>query len=70
MRAGRKDDAIATLKARLRINPDNVDALHTLAQAWWGDEKRLSDIEALLRRATAARAGACRGLDDARIAAA
>ena len=59
LRAGRKDDAIATLKARLRINPDNVDALHTLAQAYWGDEKRQSDIEALLRRVTAARAGAC-----------
>jgi len=52
MRAGRNVDAIATLKARLRINPDNVDALFTLAQAWWGDDKRLSDIEALLRRAT------------------
>jgi tetratricopeptide (TPR) repeat protein len=52
LRVGRKDEAIATLKARLRINPDNVDALHTLAQAWWGDDKHLSDIEALLRRAT------------------
>ncbi len=50
--AGRKDEAIATLKARLRINPDNVDALHTLAQAYWGDDQRLSDIEGLLRRAT------------------
>ena len=52
MRAGRKVEAIATLKACLRINADNVDALHALAQAWWGDDKRLSDIEALLRRAT------------------
>ena len=52
LRAGRKDDAIATLKACLRINPDNVDALHTLAQAYWGDDQRLSDIEALLRRVT------------------
>jgi tetratricopeptide (TPR) repeat protein len=52
LRAGRKDDAVAALKARLRINPDNVDALHTLAQAYWGDDKRLSDIEALLRRVT------------------
>ncbi len=50
--AGRKDDAITTLKARLRIDPDDVDALHTLAQAWWGDEHRVSDIEALLRRVT------------------
>ena len=52
---GRKDDAIATLKARLRINPDNVDAMHTLAQACWGDDQRLSDIEALLRRVTHSR---------------
>ena len=52
LRGGRNSDAIATLKARLRINPDNVDALHTLAQAYWGDDQRLSDIEALLRRVT------------------
>ena len=26
--------------------------MHTLAQAYWGDEQRISDIEALLRRAT------------------
>ena len=25
----------------LRANPDNVDAMHTLAQAYWGDEKRV-----------------------------
>ncbi len=52
LRAGRKDEAIATLRKALRENPDNVDALHTLAQAWWGDEERVSDIEALLRKAT------------------
>ena len=34
----------------LRLDPDNVDALHTLAQAYWGDEKRHSDVEAMLRR--------------------
>ena len=52
LRAGRKDDAISTLRKSLREDPDNVDALHTLAQAYWADEKRVSDIEALLRRAT------------------
>ena len=52
LRAGRTGEAVTTLKARLRINPDNVDAMHTLAQAWWGDDQRQSDIEALLRRVT------------------
>ncbi len=52
LRAGRKDDAISTLRKALRDNPDNVDALHTLAQAYWGNDERVSDIEALLRRAT------------------
>ncbi|HEY7643037.1 MAG TPA: sulfotransferase [Steroidobacteraceae bacterium] len=50
--AGRKEEAIATLRKALRENPDNVDALHALAQAYWGDDERVSDIEALLRRAT------------------
>jgi len=52
LRAGRKEEALATLRQALRKNPDNVDALHTLAQAYWGDEERVSDIEALLRKAT------------------
>jgi len=52
LKAGRKDEAISTLRKELREHPENVDALHTLAQAYWGDEKRLSDTEALLRRAT------------------
>jgi tetratricopeptide (TPR) repeat protein len=52
LRAGRKVEAIAVLRKALRENPDNVDALHTLAQAYWGDEERVSDVEALLRKAT------------------
>jgi tetratricopeptide (TPR) repeat protein len=52
LRAGRTDDAVATLRKALRANPDNVDAMHILAQAYWGDEKRVSDVEALLRRVT------------------
>jgi tetratricopeptide (TPR) repeat protein len=52
LRAGRKDEAVSTLRKVIRTNPDNVNALHTLAQAYWGDEERQSDIEALLRRAT------------------
>jgi tetratricopeptide (TPR) repeat protein len=52
LRAGRKDEAMSTLRKTLRERPDNVDALHTLAQAYWGDEERVSDIEALLRKAT------------------
>jgi tetratricopeptide (TPR) repeat protein len=48
--AGRRDESIATLRKALRANPDNVDAMHALAQAFWGDERRTSDIEALLRR--------------------
>ncbi len=50
LRAGRKDDAIRTLRTVLKLDPYNVDALHTLAQAYWGDEKRHSDVEAMLRR--------------------
>jgi len=50
LRAGRKDEAITTLRQTVRAHPDNVDALHTLAQTYWGDDERVSDIEALLRR--------------------
>jgi tetratricopeptide (TPR) repeat protein len=52
LRAGRKDDAVATLRKALREDPDDVDALLTLAQAHWGDERRRSDVEAMLRRVT------------------
>src|SRR5688572_23778579 len=50
LRAGRKEEAVRTLRVVLRLDPDNVDALHTLAQANLGDEKWNSDVEALLRR--------------------
>ena len=53
MRAGRKDEAVATLRAALRENSDNIDALRWLAQIYRRDEDRLTDAEALLRRATA-----------------
>jgi tetratricopeptide (TPR) repeat protein len=52
LRAGRKDEAIETLRNALRENADNVDAMRALAQIYWRDEKHLSDAEALLRRAT------------------
>ena len=52
LRAGRKDEAIETLRNALRENPDNVDAMRCLAQIYWRDDKHLGDAEALLRRAT------------------
>ena len=52
LRAGRKDEAIGTLRAALRENPDNVDALRILAQIYWREDKQLSDAEAMLRRVT------------------
>lgn len=52
LRAGRKDEALETLRSALRENADNVDALRLLAQLYWREDKQLSDAEALLRRAT------------------
>jgi len=52
LRAGRRDDAIVTLRVALRLDPDNVDALQTLAEAYLGDAERISDAEAMLRRVT------------------
>jgi tetratricopeptide (TPR) repeat protein len=51
LRAGRKDEALDTLRTALRENADNVDALRLLAQLYWREDKQLSDAEALLRRA-------------------
>jgi tetratricopeptide (TPR) repeat protein len=53
LRAGRPEEGISNLRKALRANPDNVDAMHTLAKAYRGDEQRQSDSEALLRRAIA-----------------
>ena len=52
LRAGRKTEAIDTLRSALRENASNVDAMRFLAQIYWREEKQLSDAEALLRRAT------------------
>lgn len=51
LKAGRKDEAIATFKKALRDNPDNVDALRFLASAYLREKEHLDDAEALLRRA-------------------
>jgi tetratricopeptide (TPR) repeat protein len=52
LRADRKSEAIETLRAALREDPNNVDALRYLAGIYVHDEDRVSDAEALLRRAT------------------
>jgi tetratricopeptide (TPR) repeat protein len=52
LRADRKSEAIETLRAALREDPNNVDALRCLAGIYVHDEDRVSDAEALLRRAT------------------
>ena len=52
LRADRKSEAIETLRAALREDPNNVDALRCLAGIYMRDEDRVSDAEALLRRAT------------------
>jgi len=52
LRADRKTEAIDTLHSALRENPDNVDALRCLAGIFMREEGRVSDAEALLRRAT------------------
>ncbi len=57
LRAGRKEEALDTLRAALRENADNVDALRLLAQLYWREDKQLSDAEALLRRVTQLKPG-------------
>ena len=50
--AGRKEDAIEAFRQALKQNPDNVDAMRSLANVFLRDRERLDDAEALLRRAT------------------
>ncbi len=57
LRAGRKEEALDTLRAALRENADNIDALRVLAQLYWKEDKQLSDAEALLRRVTKLKPG-------------
>ena len=52
LRSGRKAEAIETLRAALRENPDNVDAMRCLAQVYVRNKEHLGDAEALLRQAT------------------
>ena len=50
LQAGRRAEGISNLRKAIKANPDNVDALYALAQAYRGNEQRNSDIEAMLRR--------------------
>jgi tetratricopeptide (TPR) repeat protein len=51
LKAGRKDEAIATFRNALRKDPENVDAMRFLAGIYLRDKSSLGDAEALLRRA-------------------
>ena len=52
LKAGRLDEAAATLQGVLRKNPENVDAMVFLANAYCKQDSKIDDAEALLRRAT------------------
>jgi len=49
---GRTEEGQKLLRAALKEDPDNVDAMRYLASTLMTDKERLSDAEALLRRAT------------------
>jgi tetratricopeptide (TPR) repeat protein len=51
-RAGRLSDAEAVFVKTMRKNPNNLDAMRFLAMVYQGQNKKLDDAEALLRRAT------------------
>ena len=52
LRSGRTEEAIGVLRAVLRGNPNQVDAMRYLALAYAREEHGLGDAEAWLRRAT------------------
>lgn len=52
LKAGRKEEAVEAFRDALKKNPENVDAMRYLANVYLRDRERLSDAEALLRRAT------------------
>jgi len=52
MQEGRTEEGQKLLRAALKEDPDNVDAMRYLASTLMSDKERLSDAEALLRRAT------------------
>ncbi|MEE4173515.1 MAG: sulfotransferase [Xanthomonadales bacterium] len=54
LKAGRTDEAVDTLKAVLKKDPNNVDAMVFLALAYRQLDNHMDDAEALLRRATQA----------------
>jgi len=49
---GKIDEAISIYREVLKKNPNNVNAMQSLAGAYWQDKERPDDAEALLRRAT------------------
>lgn len=49
---GRSEDAIKAFRAVLKNNPNSVNAMRYLAVAYWQEDKKIEDAEALLRRAT------------------
>ena len=53
LKAGRTDEAVATLAAVLREHPNDVSAMRHMALACWRGKRNLSDAEAWLRKATA-----------------
>lgn len=52
LKAGRIDEAVATLTKVLRQHPNNVSAMRHMAVACWRGKRNLSDAEAWLRKAT------------------